>query len=646
MNKEVKNVENNNITTPVSTEQPPAKKNNKKVFLIVGIIVVVLVVAVVLFLLLGKKDKTKEPDKKSNSNSNSNVVVEKRKGKELRIYKMIDDDGDVYDYVFEQDIPEDVKTEHLATITCKTEDCEPEDAFSNYAVVEEEDGAYLIDLKTDELVYGPFGTKYKPEEDEEGKYFFSYGYTYKEGFSEINAITVDNNKKTDVFYIKDRKEIKNLVGIKYYLGPNSSADVEIDNGYILLYNVKFDADDNGEIVGSYLYNLSDGKLESKYNVQVEAIATSGKVYIKTDNLDKDQNVISYSLKDVKGNPLLNNGKFQLVNTENSGLVVADNNYFYVYDKDLKLIKKSDRYTGIEMIGKDFVLVNNVAKLQLVDLTDNLLATFIQNYNPKKHYVHTQLSGWFEEGDKDKNKFFTKGESKGIYIIVAQNDVNKNEVLKTYPDMDPDELNGVDLGYEYFYIPTTKETGKIPTYIGGYAKPVLYLYPTKTTNIKVGFKHPELLTTTYPKFNNFWDVKVDKNGNITDKKGRNYYGLYWEEISNKKVSFDEGFYVEKDNAIDFLEEKLDLIGLTQREANEFIMYWLPILEKNEKNLVYFELTNERESFNKLLISPKPDSLLRVAIHIKKVNKKVNIKEQKLTKFNRTGFSAVEWGGYAY
>ena len=96
----------------------------------------------------------------------------------------------------------------------------------------------------------------------------------------------------------------------------------------------------------------------------------------------------------------------------------------------------------------------------------------------------------------------------------------------------------------------------------------------------------------------------------------------------------------------MEEKLDIIGLNKREKNEFIMYWLPILEKNKKNLVYFELTEERESYNKLIINPKPDSLLRVVIHIKKVDQYVEIKEEKLKKFKRSGFSAVEWGGTTY
>ena len=56
--------------------------------------------------------------------------------------------------------------------------------------------------------------------------------------------------------------------------------------------------------------------------------------------------------------------------------------------------------------------------------------------------------------------------------------------------------------------------------------------------------------------------------------------------------------------------------------------------------------KRELGNKLIIEPKSDSLLRVSIHIKKVNEKLNIKEQKLESFNRHGFTAVEWGGMTY
>lgn len=200
--------------------------------------------------------------------------------------------------------------------------------------------------------------------------------------------------------------------------------------------------------------------------------------------------------------------------------------------------------------------------------------------------------------------------------------------------------------EVIYDASTK-TGETKTsFCGGIAKPVLYLYPKKTTKVIITFEHPEYLETTYPKYIDKWEVKARSNGDLYDNNGSYYYALYWDEKQVHSVDFSTGYYIDKDNAISFLEQKLSYIGLSRREANEFIMYWLPILEKNEKNLVYFELTEERESYNKLNISPKPDSMLRLVIHIKKVDKKVDIPKQNLTKFQRKGFVAVEWGGTLY
>lgn len=64
----------------------------------------------------------------------------------------------------------------------------------------------------------------------------------------------------------------------------------------------------------------------------------------------------------------------------------------------------------------------------------------------------------------------------------------------------------------------------------------------------------------------------------------------------------------------------------------------ILIKNKKNLVYFELTDERQIYNKLNIYPEVNSLLSVSIYVKKIK----IKKQTFNKFVRNGFTAVEWG----
>jgi hypothetical protein len=237
--------------------------------------------------------------------------------------------------------------------------------------------------------------------------------------------------------------------------------------------------------------------------------------------------------------------------------------------------------------------------------------------PVEEQLPTESADLPEDGAKEQNK--EEPTNKGLNPIILFLALTAVIVIAFY----------------LFILPQFKQT---------IVKPVLYLYPKMdNTKIKVSFANPNRLTTTYPKFNKVWEVIANRNGDLYDAKGNYYYGLYWEEDRPIKIDFSEGFYVTKDNAIDFLEEKLSTIGLSDRERNEFIMYWLPILEKNERNLVYFELTESREANNKLIINPKPDSLLRIAIHVKKVDKKIDLKEQKLPTFNRTGFTVVEWGG---
>lgn len=178
------------------------------------------------------------------------------------------------------------------------------------------------------------------------------------------------------------------------------------------------------------------------------------------------------------------------------------------------------------------------------------------------------------------------------------------------------------------------------------KPILYLYPKEKTDVLVKLKNDQKIITSYPKYENGWKVTALPNGDLSDENNKYYYALYWDETLNDKKIIKNGFYVEKENSLKFLEEKLEYLGLNDKERNEFIMYWLPVLENNGKNLIYFELTEERQKNNELIIYPKPDSLLRINMIVKKVTKKVDIPEQKLEKFDRKGFVAVEWAGTNY
>ena len=178
----------------------------------------------------------------------------------------------------------------------------------------------------------------------------------------------------------------------------------------------------------------------------------------------------------------------------------------------------------------------------------------------------------------------------------------------------------------------------------FKKPIIYIYPKEDTNVKITVSHPEDFTVTYPKYNNGWEVKALKDGTLIDKNGKKYYALYWEGEQNKNNPVkSDGFVVKGEDVASFLEEKLSILGLNYKEREEFIVYWLPKLEKNKYNYIRFQTMNEINETMKLNIEPKPDTLIRVMMEFKPLDKKISVKEQKLVKVERVGYTVVEWGG---
>lgn len=175
------------------------------------------------------------------------------------------------------------------------------------------------------------------------------------------------------------------------------------------------------------------------------------------------------------------------------------------------------------------------------------------------------------------------------------------------------------------------------------KPVIYLYPTEETQVEVSVNIKDgHFTCTYPKYENGWSVTAEPNGTIYDSNGDEYYCLYWEGQNNIDYNMSKGFVVKGQDTADFLREKLLYMGLTPKEANEFIIYWLPQMEENPYNLITFQ--NDIYSENvELIVNPTPDSVLRVFMVYKPLDEFIQIEEQELSTFERTGFSVIEWGG---
>jgi hypothetical protein len=177
------------------------------------------------------------------------------------------------------------------------------------------------------------------------------------------------------------------------------------------------------------------------------------------------------------------------------------------------------------------------------------------------------------------------------------------------------------------------------------KPIIYIYPTDTIEVKVKLNYNGQLTTTYPKYNeNGWKVTATPESTLIDSTGRTYYSLYWEGIPNKPLIIKQGTVVAKEETISFLEKNLEILGLSEREANEFIIYWLPVLEKNPFNLISFS-SEEYEQQAELIIEPKPDVIIRVMMVYQGLEAPIEIQPQDILtlRSERKGFTVVEWGG---
>jgi len=175
-----------------------------------------------------------------------------------------------------------------------------------------------------------------------------------------------------------------------------------------------------------------------------------------------------------------------------------------------------------------------------------------------------------------------------------------------------------------------------------AKPVIYLYPEETMDVCLELTLDGKLANVYPAYDNGWRVNAQPDGTLTDSGGREYYCLYWEGRSDADFDLSRGFCVPGSQTADFLEDALAQLGLTEREANEFIIYWLPQMEANPYNRITFQ-TDAYTDAAQLTVSPAPDTMIRVFMVWQGLDSHVEIAPQILNAPVRTGFTVVEWGG---
>lgn len=183
------------------------------------------------------------------------------------------------------------------------------------------------------------------------------------------------------------------------------------------------------------------------------------------------------------------------------------------------------------------------------------------------------------------------------------------------------------------------------------KPVIYLYPEKTTNVSINLDEDLDLSFTYPIYNDQWDVVAYPNGQL-EIDGIDYPYLFWESTKNQesdasKIAVNPGYYIKTDTCIKFLENTLALLGLNERESTDFITYWGPRIQGYPYAVLEFYIDDSCISeMGNHKIKPEPDNMRRVYIILKGSHKnltKIRLKTPVFDSFNRSGFTVIEWGG---
>jgi len=171
------------------------------------------------------------------------------------------------------------------------------------------------------------------------------------------------------------------------------------------------------------------------------------------------------------------------------------------------------------------------------------------------------------------------------------------------------------------------------------KPAVYLYPEEDSQIQVKLDVNGKIIEDIPVYNGGWDVFVTTEGII-----ENQYDYLFYEAKLKEVAIpDEGWIVSYDDLDTWFEVNLDKLGLNEKEKFQFKEYWLEELgESNyyEIKLLSDEFLNENMD---LIISPKPDTEIRLNFLFKPLRKQYDIVNPEIITPVRQGFTVVEWGG---
>lgn len=436
--------------------------------------------------------------------------------------------------------------------------------------------------------------------------------------------------------------------IEYADGSRDIANINFENCY---FDINIDCTESG-IIPMAAYNCAcfsnpkvgfparvpkDTVLYDQYNVNVSAAPAVFKDNEIFPDASGEFTYVAFIISTASGNVAISPLSIKGISLKNGVLDVS-----------------LDLYTGTDNHPTDFTANMTVLKLKTADITEDISSL---NMTVKEN-VSFDMAIIEPDGKAEKNfSSYPMPSSDILYIIsIFDSKIEKGTWSEELTFDCAYEFNArsVQVNFTDLIFAENQKCYALDKEVAAFlesvsalpvfAKPVIYLYPEEDILCSVELEFDGTITATYPDYSKGWQNFVAKpDGTLVFPNGKEYYCLYWEGISPTfRPDLSKGFCVKGENTAEFLENALADMGLTPREANEFIIFWLPILQENAYNVITFQ-TSAYEDVASLKVSPSPDSMLRIYMYAYASSEYVNIEPQIFDAFARVGFTVVEWGG---
>jgi hypothetical protein len=177
------------------------------------------------------------------------------------------------------------------------------------------------------------------------------------------------------------------------------------------------------------------------------------------------------------------------------------------------------------------------------------------------------------------------------------------------------------------------------------KPVIYLYPEKTTDLTVNLAPQGGFTKSEPAYGQGWNVTASPDGTLVNKTdGKTYPYLFWEGRGGLYQSPSKYWVVAEKEVPAFLNATLAKLGLNEKETADFMEFWAPRMIGAPYYKIGFYGTGVMDSIAPMTLSQVPQTKIRILMDYLPLQKVEPSNAPVLPETpKRTGFTVIEWGG---